>query len=203
MSPEVREAMLAEADVHGCAREHWAEILDALTERGFSISLASVRDHTNCDVCEGTLEWPPHHRHPDAQAVDDLARIPCPGGSPVVWSTETMSAGWRSEARARLDAVNPAPWRYFTEYSEWDGCILGDEDDVLATDVRRGEGFFIAHAPTDLGRALDALDAVLALHQPDEYGDCPICGDWETSEEVAIVVPWPCPTVRAIEGTHD
>ena len=80
MSPEAREAMLAEADVHGCAREHWAEILDALTERGFSISLASVRDHTNCDVCDGSGWWTVHTR------VGDVPVQCVGGGSPVVWS---------------------------------------------------------------------------------------------------------------------
>ena len=79
---------------------------------------------------------------------------------------------WRSDARARLDGIenygDPNGWEIFAD-----------------------------NAARDLRRALDALDAVLALHarqtdKPLTNGD-PRCAEcWAET--------WPCPTVRAIEG---
>ena len=88
MSPEERESM----EAAGAAvfesfhlRRSTDLIFDALTAAGFSISLASVRDHTNCR-CGGTELVAPER----GQGVgSNFPLIPCPGGSPVVWSTET------------------------------------------------------------------------------------------------------------------
>lgn len=104
-----------------------------------------------------------------------------------------MTAGWRSEARQRLDAAQTEGW--FVEFA--DGAIWTDRGYVGS--VLADHRDFIARAPSDLRRALDALDAVLAIHAPIEvfspYAQppgmvtvCSGCGDW------------PCPTVRAIEG---
>lgn len=49
----------------------------------------------------------------------------------------------------------------------------------------------------DLGDTLDAIDAVLALHQRDEYGRCSVCLDWiDFGEE--HMHRWPCPTAAAL-----
>ena len=92
MTPQQRKAILDAADAFGTARDHWAEILDALTERGFSISLDSVRDHTRCRACHGegeVCEDTGSDRTLDACRVTHPEKIrPCLGGSPVVWSAE-------------------------------------------------------------------------------------------------------------------
>lgn len=87
MSPEQREAMLLEALPEelrdsGFHRDLIANLMDGLASRGFSISLASVRDHTNCDVCDGSGWWTVHTR------VGDVPVQCVGGGSPVVWSVE-------------------------------------------------------------------------------------------------------------------
>lgn len=97
MTPQQRKAILDAADAFGTARDHWAEILDALTERGFSISLDSVRDHTNCETCDGsgTEVYTDHGDdcYGNGECVGGSGcpvqrQGPCPGGSPVVWSAE-------------------------------------------------------------------------------------------------------------------
>lgn len=84
-----------------------------------------------------------------------------------------MSAApeWITEARTRLD-----------ECRRWNGD-RSDIDQFCDT----------------AGRALDALDAVLALHAPtdDQSGTwCSVCMDYNHDGFEA----WPCPTVRAITG---
>lgn len=88
MTPEQHDAFLDSADAFGTARDHWAEVLDALTERGFSISLASIRDHTNCQTCGGSGKWQNPSGLPACSENGILGWVDCPGGSPVVWSAE-------------------------------------------------------------------------------------------------------------------
>lgn len=45
-------------------------------------------------------------------------------------------------------------------------------------------------------KAFAALRAVLALHKPDEYGDCVECGVTVHEDPV----PYPCDTANAITG---
>lgn len=80
------------------------------------------------------------------------------------------SEGWITAARATLEGEEVPPGESFGRaMREW-------EDDVL----------IIAY------RALDALDAVLALHANDPTSYVPWCSACDYS--------YPCPTVRAIEG---
>lgn len=87
-----------------------------------------------------------------------------------------MSAGWVEAARTRLDAA--------TE---------GMSPEARATYL--GPGSLTA----SFHRALDALDAVLALHAADEFGQCRICVAYEGYEGTTME-PWPCRTARTIEG---
>lgn len=102
MSPEeAREAMIdawvyawwgPNVEIEPTLRASVAKKLDYATAAGFSISLASVRDHTNCQTCEGvefvcdsSLIRKPNPCDKHGCLMD---RRPCPGGSAVVWSTE-------------------------------------------------------------------------------------------------------------------
>ena len=91
MSPEeAREAMLdaAMSSVDKKNRPQWAYEFDYLTRRGFSISLASVRDHTNCLAkpwgCGGTGTI-------DGTRGGEPASWPCTDARPVVWSASDAS----------------------------------------------------------------------------------------------------------------
>lgn len=55
----------------------------------------------------------------------------------------------------------------------------------------------------DIRRALRALDAVLALHARDEGGLCGHCTEMLQAGRMDVAQVWPCPTVRAIEGTEE
>lgn len=44
--------------------------------------------------------------------------------------------------------------------------------------------------------ALNALEAVIELHKPNEIGECPHCGH----DSQGSAIEWPCPTVQAIGG---
>lgn len=46
--------------------------------------------------------------------------------------------------------------------------------------------------------ALEHCDALLALHQPDECGECASCCDWDTQGLGGGGVTWPCPTVLRV-----
>ena len=43
----------------------------------------------------------------------------------------------------------------------------------------------------------DALRAVVELHKPDSTGGCNACEQW--TNEGAYQLPYPCPTIQAIE----
>ena len=105
MTPQdARDAMIAAGmlawDWQDRGDEHLvAAYFDALTERGFSISLDSVRDHTRCQMCKGRGVQYREQRTPAVvtrvgeydwhyTVGSRVATRSCPGGSPVVWSVE-------------------------------------------------------------------------------------------------------------------
>lgn len=97
--------------------------------------------------------------------------------------TDSGGAGWRVEARAKLDNARAA----------------------LEANARKQYDpvFGISTAVIEDARSyLDALDAVLALHQPIDWNNQPgkFCGYCWLDNYGDAPLPWPCPTVRAIEG---
>ena len=50
---------------------------------------------------------------------------------------------------------------------------------------------------TEYGSAYLALRAVVELHKPDSTGGCNACEQW--TNEGAYQLPYPCPTIQAIE----
>ena len=100
------------------------------------------------------------------------------------------------EARARCDAADEA-YRQADTYLGL--CAIPSPPNTAATlKQTRVEVLPIIGAATDdLRAALDAIDAVLALHQRDEYGRCSVCLDWiDFGEE--HMHRWPCPTAAAL-----
>jgi len=82
---------------------------------------------------------------------------------------------WEDEARQRLDASTPGPWRVV----EGDQVVHADDDGFIwHAHARPGEADadaeFIAHAPDDLRQALDALDQVRRENEQfvAALGDC-------------------------------
>ena len=147
------------------------------------------------------------------------------------------AADWIAEQRRIEQAATEGPWEAGTGDGDprphvWasrsSGCVA-DITYVVSNDygdVRPDDAEFIADARTALPKALDALEAVLALHQPvkiyaqaDECG----CGDedhtiiespqgddlcWDTPtgelccpeclDEDSGAIDYPCPTVAEI-----
>ena len=140
------------------------------------------------------------------------------------------AAEWIAQRRELLAAATDAPWEWTTDL---DMLLAGHEGDRVVIDapwtvpnIKPADADLIADARTSLPRALDALEAVLALHHPvkiyaqaDECG----CGDedhtiiespqgddlcWDTPtgelccseclDEDSGAIDYPCPTVRAI-----
>ena len=87
----------------------------------------------------------------------------------------TTPGPW-SEARARCDAMGRADDNGF-------GWTINEKRALL----------------NDFGAALDAIDAVLALHQREPDGTCSECDDGNYSH---LPVSYPCPTVRALGVTE-
>jgi hypothetical protein len=100
----------------------------------------------------------------------------------------------QTEARERLDAATPGPWLVTPDHPDivmkpdeghpdgWDGTMIArvPADEFGLVDEANAQ--FIAHAPTDLTAALDALDRVRALHTVEErchYGS----GEWSVTRE--------------------
>jgi hypothetical protein len=108
----------------------------------------------------------------------------------------------------RLNAATPGPWGTIADtYKSTPVHHIGaDVSGVTVAQVidhgaqtARNAGF-IAHAPTDQGRLLAAVQAVIALHKPERLDGRPIHGcrvcDWEQPGNEG----WPCATVAAIES---
>ncbi len=107
---------------------------------------------------------------------------------------------WLDEAQQRADAATEGPWHgygldpngaYFVHGgTEAVGYFAADP--IVTEGAIEEDAEFIAHARTDLPRALAALRAVLGLHKPfhvhGRLGTCGHCGS----------PSYPCPTVRAI-----
>ena len=122
--------------------------------------------------------------------------------------SEQRAAGWIKTRRELLDAATEGPWfqgrtgrRYESDrdvYSKREPDEENSHD--IATYVWSAEdAALIADARTSLPAALDALEAVLARHQPIEHG--PNTG-WvgEPWDECRTCLgEWPCATVDAIE----
>ena len=116
------------------------------------------------------------------------------------------TADWIKRRRELLDAASPAP----LHFQRWGGqknqngdyaeSILFDASgEPLVYELSDVEGELIADARSSLPLALDALEAVLARHQPIEHG--PNTG-WvgEPWDECRTCLgEWPCATVDAIE----
>lgn len=106
---------------------------------------------------------------------------------------------WLAE-RARIEqAATEGPWRSSPE-RDWDGYelyrapldggVFGTGGEVGFTDTY-DDGAFIADARTALPKALDALEAVLALHWGEPCAQGPdYCAECEHM--------WPCETYSAI-----
>ena len=89
MTPEQRKAIVnAAIEALGHGMPHMlAEDFDKLTRAGFVISHPAVRDHTGCELCAGT--GTEAYQTPEGFINrEPYTRVPCRGGSPVVWSTE-------------------------------------------------------------------------------------------------------------------
>jgi len=50
---------------------------------------------------------------------------------------------------------------------------------------------------TNSNKSFNALRAVVELHKPDSTGGCNACEQW--TNEGAYQLPYPCPTIQAIE----
>jgi len=103
--------------------------------------------------------------------------------------------------KAQLEAATPGPWE---EY--WQGHIHAPAnypqaaaESVCQTfgreDRRHPNAAFIASAPSTVARLTAAVEAVLALHAPDTYGECRRCHGGN-----GFYHAYPCPTVAAIEN---
>ena len=109
--------------------------------------------------------------------------------------------------RAQADAATEGPWELLGdgEYVSGPGILVAPDDGGVTS----ADAEFIAAARTTVPALLDALEAVLGLHQPvtdgmgfteGGYGSIsPACSSCGTSDEYAV--PWPCPTVTAIATT--
>ena len=109
------------------------------------------------------------------------------------------AAEWIAKRRELLADATEGPW--IAEYSSLHrDCVVPHDarstrEAVAQTRLLRaaGDAALIADARTSLPRALDALEAALALHRKREWivglGSCDHCR-----------VDWPCPPVAAIES---
>ena len=111
----------------------------------------------------------------------------------------------------RLDgAATPGPWVWSEPDPEWTGDYYGvwerDEDmpPVAAThapgEYGKADAEWIAHARTALPQAVAALRAVIELHAPFQAGR-PFCRVCTEADDTAHPLPWPCPTITAIQDT--
>ena len=130
--------------------------------------------------------------------------------------------------RAQADAATEGPWAPWRDQDgalhmngllmvgnaaavipEGESWVEGVDVNPIAHTYTPEDREFIAAARTTVPALLDALEAVLGLHQPvtdgmgfteGGYGSIsPACSSCGTSDEYAV--PWPCPTVTAIATT--
>ena len=114
-----------------------------------------------------------------------------------------------NEIEARANAATEGPWEADWRFTGWD--ISGNDDDglpaLIASDAYGEDAEFIAAARTTVPALLDALEAVLEIHQDGgesqgylddgSYGDMPhCCTECGSLGEYGVL--WPCPTVEAI-----
>lgn len=109
--------------------------------------------------------------------------------SDMVWA-------WLDHAQQLDQAATQGPW-------EEDGSLIGPRPGASvaqAWGVRwKADGAFIAHARTALPAAVAALRAVSELHAPFQAGR-PFCGVCAEADDTAHPLPWPCPTIQAIQA---
>ena len=107
--------------------------------------------------------------------------------------------------RAQADAATEGPWELLGdgEYVSGPGILVAPDDGGVTS----ADAEFIAAARTTVPALLDALEAVLEIHQDGgesqgylddgSYGDMPhCCTECGSLGEYGVL--WPCPTVEAI-----
>ena len=112
----------------------------------------------------------------------------------------------------RLDgAATPGPWETVEDTGRR-GHITAPVDDpeegAFVTHCEECMGYvlnaanaeWIAHARTALPAAAAALRAVIELHAPFQAGR-PFCRVCTEADDTAYPLPWPCPTIQAIQNT--
>lgn len=110
---------------------------------------------------------------------------------------------WLKERRTIHDAavdISEGAW-FACRYQVGAGNDLGDPDEIVGTLNAKDYATAIVDAHNTLPTALCALEKVLELHQPingfvgdPSHWECNVCGDERGPK------PYPCPTVRSIEG---
>lgn len=107
--------------------------------------------------------------------------------------------------RAQADAATEGPWELLGdgEYVSGPGILVAPDDGGVTS----ADAEFIAAARTTVPALLDALEAMLEIHQDGgesqgyldggSYGDMPhCCTECGSLGEYGVL--WPCPTVEAI-----
>ena len=125
---------------------------------------------------------------------------------------------WLAE-RARIEqAATEGPWTWQTpsgdDWPQADESLLGPTGgavlsgwgyDASGIEAAPEDRAYIADARTSLPKAVAAIRAVLALHQPVDALNMrtnrvqPVCSERSCGQENGDFMAWPCPTVRAIE----
>ena len=101
-----------------------------------------------------------------------------------------------NEMQARCDAATEGPWEHLNPRNTYNHAVVDSHGEDLANDYEgvwyfEEDAEFIASARTDMPRLIDALKAVLELHQPVPYAQgSDYCDECEH--------PAPCQTVQAI-----
>jgi hypothetical protein len=103
---------------------------------------------------------------------------------------------------ARMEAATPGPWELSDAGGPSGGMVisLAGRGRFVADMARDTDADLIAHAPTDLDAMHAALTAVLALHRPDPIYDGRMCAGETCRAPYDGAVPYPCPTVGAVES---
>ena len=117
---------------------------------------------------------------------------------------------WLDHGKTLADKTIPGPWvAEWVEDDDWHEIHGQPFDGMVCPQVATIQGggeteaAFIADARTRLPLALDALQAVLDLHQPAEVEPSEtICGECSNALPNGRFLPiaeYPCPTVQAIQ----